>query len=261
MRKMIKRIACGFLLVLPLTSYAFDLLPYASEAQRMKDSRSQWFASGVLKVYENKDRSSAIEGFDLISKSAKLGMPHALGAMGLFYEQGLFVNKDTNLAKKYYEDAVSLESPIGYFGMARIYENGYGGIEPNISDRNFWLRKGADANNKESLFGLAVAFEKGEGLQVNHRTAAKHYLKACDQKMLEACFNLGIKLAKGMDLPQSYADALALLLYAQDNGFTPASKAIEGFIRFVPEAELNKAILNAAKMTKLKAVAPIGLSF
>lgn len=261
MKKNLRLAAIVIALFAPLSSFAFDLMPYAEEVGSSQELSKRWFKEGVLMVYSNSDDTSARAGFQLIERSSKVGMSHALGAMGLFHEQGLFVKKDLNLAKKYYEDAVSAGSPIGFYGMARVYENGYGGVQASLSDRNFWLRKGADASNKESVFGLAVALEQGQGLTINHRAAARHYLKACNQRMLEACYNLGIKLAKGIDLPQSYTNALALLLYAQDNGFEPAKLAVEGFIRHVPDPELKKAILNASKMTKSKTAEALDLSF
>ena len=70
----------------------------------------------------------------------------------------------------------------------------------------------------------ASDFEKGVEADEkgDYKTAAKYYTKACDDGVIEGCFNLGVMYADGEGVKQNYNKAATLFAMACDGGIAGA---------------------------------------
>ena len=79
---------------------------------------------------------------------------------------------------------------------------------------------------------LGAMYEKGQGVDQSHATAAKWYRKAADQGDADACFELARMYIHGTGgLPQDFAKTLELLRTAEAEGHKDASEFIEAILQ------------------------------
>ena len=65
-------------------------------------------------------------------------------------------------------------------------------------------------------------YAKGHGVPMDYKQAAAWYLKAAEQGMLDAQYNLGVMYSNGQGVPQDYKQAAAWYLAASEQGAVDA---------------------------------------
>lgn len=131
-----------------------------------------------LNYSKNGDYKNALLYF---SKAAKKGNDKAQYELGLMYQMGRSVNKNTPEAIK-------------------------------------WWQKSAKQGNVQALFALGWMYDSGDGVNEDNVEAKNWYLKAAEQGYDGAQLNLGILYADGEGVPQDYAEAFKWFTKASEQG-------------------------------------------
>jgi TPR repeat protein len=148
----------------------------------------------------NRDYQQAAYWFQ---KAADQGYAEAQFMLGLFFENGLGVGKDKDQARVWYQKAADqgnedakaalrqLDGGIDpeitptaareRYEMAFNYQNGYGGLHPDLKHALYWYRKAADQGYANAQYALGQSYEVGRGVERDPAQAQAWYQKAADQ--------------------------------------------------------------------------------
>lgn len=89
-----------------------------------------------------------------------------------------------------------------------------------------WYLKAAEQGVAEAQFNLGQMYRKGLGTTAKPSVAAKWYRKAADQGNTGAMYNLAGMYLEGQGVPQSEAEARKLLQRAADLGHATARRVL-----------------------------------
>ncbi|KYP14345.1 tetratricopeptide repeat protein [Flavihumibacter sp. CACIAM 22H1] len=117
--------------------------------------------------------------FNILNKSADLGNPEAIYALGTWYLHGRFVNKNTREAVRYLKLSAKLDYPDALFDLAICYELGEG-IARNTGKAVECYLKAALLGEINSLYELGRCYYYGIGIEKNTRIA-KIWLQRASQ--------------------------------------------------------------------------------
>src|SRR5262249_22546630 len=96
--------------------------------------------------------------------------------------------------------------PLAFGRLGAIYQNGIG-VERDPKAALSWFRRGADASDPGSLFGLALMYQNGDGVKVNRSQAAKFCTMAAMRGYAKAQFMLGVMYFQGSGVPRDLVEA------------------------------------------------------
>ncbi|WP_392565987.1 tetratricopeptide repeat protein [Utexia brackfieldae] len=85
------------------------------------------------------------------------------------------------------------------------------------SDIKF-VRIAAEKGDSEAQYHLALAYDSGQGVAVNHETAVYWYQKAAENGYLDAMFNLAVSYDDGDGIKQDKAQAIFWYTKAAEQG-------------------------------------------
>lgn len=184
----------------------------------------KFFTCGKI-CYDNKLFEKAQKYFDEAAKSEHV---YAMYFLGIMHQKGLGVEKNTHIARDYFERAVNSSSEIDINLRRQIY---------NILSKMslLFVQKGQDidANNAKYLQYLTQASEigchnaqkemgdiyfKGKIIASDYKEAAKYYALAAAQGNAEAQNNLAIMHIKGCGVEKNYEKALSFFRNAAEQG-------------------------------------------
>lgn len=126
---------------------------------------------------ENENYDDAIFYF---KKSAENGKPQSMYRLGMYYEEGSYVEKDLNKAFEYFEKAAALDHKWSLFACALYYNDGKIGGIPNYEKAFYHAKKAAKLNDEQALHLLGSYYEKGIFVERNIEEAYNCYLKSSD---------------------------------------------------------------------------------
>ena len=84
------------------------------------------------------------------------------------------------------------------FGIGVIYEEGGGGVEPDLTKAVAWYREAAELGLADAQFNLGNLYRTGRGVEKDPRRAVVWYLKAAVQGMPVAQYNLALSYDTGI---------------------------------------------------------------
>ena len=116
------------------------------------------------------------EGIGLFRRAAELGNVDALGTLADLHRDGLFVERDLDVAESYYLSAAEVddEAKLDY---ARFLINP--GFEREFNDRAYqWLRDAAERDEARGMLLLAQLFHTGAHVDQSTRRARSWFKKA-----------------------------------------------------------------------------------
>ena len=93
-------------------------------------------------------------------------MVPAIFRLGTFYEKGLSVKKDVDIARRYYTQAAERGSAKAMHNLAVLDADG-GGKGANYKSASTWFRKAADRGVADSQFNLGILYARGIGVEQN----------------------------------------------------------------------------------------------
>lgn len=185
------------------------------------------------------DLQKAIE---LNMQAIKNGNNTAIGNLGSLYHFAPAGIQSYQLARKYYEEAISLgtEQCNVYNNMGILYADGKGVPQDYFKAEQYYLKaislgsQMAKENYRIVANNLATKYEHGDGLVQNYVKAEEYYLKAIElgnavAKQNYGIFanNRGVAYADGKGVEQNYAKAEHYYLIAIKYGIPIASQNYE----------------------------------
>ncbi len=131
-------------------------------------------------------------------------MVPAIFRLGTFYEKGMSVKKDAEIARRYYLQAADRGNAKAMHNLAVLDADG-GGKGANYKSASEWFRKAADRGVADSQFNLGILYARGIGVEQNLAESYKWFSLAAAQGDADSVHKRD-DIAKRLD-PQSLAAA------------------------------------------------------
>jgi localization factor PodJL len=151
---------------------------------------------------------------------ATLPAATGLGATSL-YEDGVRRIEAHDLTGM---DPLRKSANLGYapaqFYLAKLYENGEGGLKKDPGEARRWTERAAQGGDKKAMHNLALYYFYGEGGAKNSTVAAQWFRKAADLGLVDSQYNLGRLYEQGLGVSQNAAEAYKWYLIASRKGDT-----------------------------------------
>ncbi|SDG56478.1 Sel1 repeat-containing protein [Duganella sp. OV458] len=127
--------------------------------------------------------------FQLFSAAAQKGDPQAAYYLGMMYQNGMAVARDTKAAARWLQFAANRQTPAAMFALAKLYLAGDGVKRDDIAARR-WIEKAADLEYPEAVMAMAIGlrdgsmgFERNEALAETQMRFANRALKQASPGM------------------------------------------------------------------------------
>ncbi|WP_369060502.1 peptidoglycan-binding protein [Caulobacter sp. 73W] len=104
--------------------------------------------------------------------------------------------------------------PAAQFYMAKLYENGEGGLKANPAEARRWTERAAQGGDRKAMHNLGLYYFEGQGGQKNPAVAAEWFRKAADLGLVDSQYNLGRIYEAGFGVAQDEAEAYKWYLIA-----------------------------------------------
>lgn len=150
---------------------------------------------------------------DIYQELGRMGYDKAQLKLGYMYENGIYVKQNYKDAEKWYVKAAEQNNTIAQYLLANMYLAGKLGspmipkawawyqkaaklgftpakvalgfmneqIDHNYQKAFNWYHQAADENNPQAQFNLALMYEYGKGVNIDHKKASKWFSKAAAQ--------------------------------------------------------------------------------
>lgn len=122
-----------------------------------------------------------VRAFALNAEAAHDGHADAILAMGWFYLNGEGVERDIELAKKWYRKSARHGEPRAMFSLGEIAY-----MERDFPDSLSWFNRAADAGHVRSIYWIGKHHWRGQGVPRDRKQAMRHFHRAAGSKVLEA---------------------------------------------------------------------------
>jgi localization factor PodJL len=182
--------------------------------------------------------SEAAKWYD---RAAQAGVVPAVFRLGTFYEKGLGVTKDVNIARRYYLQAAERGNAKAMHNLAVLDADG-GGKGANYQSAADWFRKAADRGIADSQFNLGILYARGIGVEQNLSESFKWFSLAAAQGDADAAQKRD-DVAKRLDAQSLAAARLAIQTFAaepQPEDATVVATPNGGWDMTAPQANLPK---------------------
>src|SRR5690606_2137497 len=159
---------------------------------------------GRLMVYGYGIKAEVRRAMDLLEQAAAEGQAGARYELGLIKEEGRLVPKDIAAARWHYLFGAEAGHALSQFKLGYLLST----YEPrDLASSVEWTRKAAEQNIPEAQNNLGLAYERGEGIDLNWASAVYWYAKAAQQGNEVATNNLARLIPKRTYRQVSVADA------------------------------------------------------
>ena len=141
-------------------------------------------------------------------------MVPAIFRLGTFYEKGMSVTKDVDIARRYYVQAAERGNAKAMHNLAVLDADG-GGKGADYKSASQWFRKAADRGVADSQFNLGILYARGIGVEQNLAESFKWFSLAAAQGDADA----GRKrddIAKRLDAQSLAAAKLAIQTFTPE---------------------------------------------
>jgi len=123
------------------------------------------------------------KAFSLFQSAARAGDPHAAYYLGMMYQNGMSVARDTRAAARWLEFAANRQMPAAMFALANLYLSGDGVKRDEQAARRL-IEKAADLEYPDAVMAMAIGlrdgsmgFERNEALAETQMRFANRALK------------------------------------------------------------------------------------
>lgn len=164
---------------------------------------------------------AAAQDLNSVRAKANAGDANAQFHLGLVYENGDGVPKNSAEAAKWYRKAAEQDHKYAQYNLAFLYASGEY-ITANPAEVVNWMRRAADGGDADAQFQMGTVYSSGAGVAQNDKEAVKWYRKAAQQGQVKAMFNLGAIYAAGIGVQKNDSEAVGWYRKAADKGFAPA---------------------------------------
>ncbi|HYE45399.1 MAG TPA: peptidoglycan-binding protein [Caulobacter sp.] len=123
------------------------------------------------------------------------------------------------------------------FYLAKLYENGEGGVAKDLAAARQWTERAAQGGDRRAMHNLGLFYFEGQGGAKNLTTAAQWFRRAADLGLTDSQYNLGMIYEQGLGVEQNNAEAYKWYLIASRGGDAEARSSAEQIRRQLsPEA-------------------------
>lgn len=161
---------------------------------------------------------------------AKQGNPAAQYSIGLLYDQGKGVNKDSQQALKYFQQAVEQNLPAAQYYLGIKYYAGLG-VEKSPRKARQLLTEAAHQDHLQAQYQLGILYDKGEGGSQDIQAAIKWLTKAAESGFGPAQHRLAAHLLTGKDVQPNTQEGIFWLQKAAEQNDSDAMRDL-GYIYF-----------------------------
>jgi hypothetical protein len=137
---------------------------------------------------------------DRVHTMARDGDPTAQTALGVIFERGLGVPRDTAKARIWYDRAARQGDPLAEYHIGSLYERGVG-VDQDYGEAARWYRRAAEKQHDAAQAALAYLYERGLGVDQDYGRARALYAAAARRWQAEAVFPPEATFALGRERP------------------------------------------------------------
>ena len=138
---------------------------------------------------------------------AKAGDITSLKRLGQHFKKSRGPNNMQKALPWFRAAAAAGDSPAMY-SIAKIYQYGKGGVEKDLSEAFRWNKMAADNGYQLSLFNVALAYRRGQGIGKDKVKAMEYYRHAAAAGSIYSFFSLGEMYENGEGAPVNYKKAI-----------------------------------------------------
>lgn len=157
------------------------------------------------------------EALRILLPLASQGDPKAQVILGIMYDYGQGVPKDSAKALEWYKEAA-----LGGIAVAQQALGGKYFLGQDYQEAARWWRLAAANGLAESQYNLGVLYAKGLGVQKDYNEAALWYRKAAEQGQAQAQYSLANLYARGLGVEANYSEAAQWYRKAAEQGLPQA---------------------------------------
>lgn len=162
------------------------------------------------------------KGFNLQKQAAEMGNAEAQFEMGSFYYNGIYVERDFNMAFSWYNKAAMNGNATAIDNCGIAYIEGIG-VDINHSKAVEYFERGAALNYAPSIFNLGVSYENGNGVEQNSVRASKLFRQAAELGDGDAQLALAVSYYLGRGVKRDYDQSFYWANLALENGVGDAA--------------------------------------
>lgn len=152
---------------------------------------------------------------------ANAGNVDAEFKVGVQYELGARVPKDSAKAAEWYRKAAEQGYPQGQHSLGVLYEFG-NGVPLDYATAAQWYRKAAEKGFAPAQFSLGLCYVHGKGVPQDFDKALMWYQKAAEQKNADALLNLAYLYHNGEGVPKNESRSFDYVRQAAEAGSADA---------------------------------------
>ena len=119
-------------------------------------------------------------------------------ALGLLYERGLGVTRDSAQALVWYRRAAAQGDALAEFHIGSLYERG-AGVSRDYSEAAAWYQRASDKGNDSAQAALAYLYDRGLGVERNFAEAEALYSRASESWAETDTYPVEATFATGRD--------------------------------------------------------------
>lgn len=113
------------------------------------------------------------------------------------------------------------------FYLAKLYENGEGGVSKDLTEARRWTERAAQGGDRKAMHNLGLYNYDGVGGPKNQTAAAQWFRRAADLGLTDSQYNLGKIYEIGAGVTQNSAEAYKWYLIAAKAGDAEARSSAE----------------------------------
>jgi esterase/lipase superfamily enzyme/TPR repeat protein len=163
------------------------LAPWSDTLKLSFDSEQKLLAADGL-VFQSSSIEQQELGVELLKELASGGNPDAAFKLGIAYDRGIGVSRNSSTAFKYLSDAATAGNANASWAIGRAYRDGLGApIDYSTSIK--WLNESYESGNRTVAIDLATAYQFGLGVPPDPIKSEAFWKTAVDSGSAEA--NLG----------------------------------------------------------------------
>jgi len=200
--------------------FYLGLLGLAAGSNALAETVEQCYEKG--KEYYDQDNFK--EAYTWFFKAAEQGYTKAQNWVGIMYEHGRGVEKDSVEAFRWYHKAAEQGDVHVQTILAQQYRWGKG-VEQDYAEAVKWYRKAAEQGDASSQNNLGTMYKNGTGVERDYAEAEKWYRKAAEQGNECGYYNLAQMNELSLNYNMTYGQVVSslrsdLTLRTVDSGYS-----------------------------------------
>ena len=176
-----------------------------------------------------------------LCNDASKGDGTAAFSLGLKFATGEHdIDPDYRKASDWFEKSANLQNPKGAFNLGVFYAQGIG-VQKNETEATRLFGFAAERGLPNAQYNLGIRYSLGLGVPENDVLATKWFEEAAKHGLPDAQFNLGIRYSKGLGIPKDDVLAYSWLNLASGAGFDDAKLARDLIAQGMTEDQISQA--------------------